>query len=138
MDSHITRFGSRYCYCISQVAVVSTAFADASAIRGDTPQQPGLQSKENEEISSAISNFLEKLQKLAVNVVENATASQRQQQQLANLTSSLHQQEEKLSEFMNMIDQSEVDRNESVYMRVEVQMLRDANFKLRLELDRMK
>lgn len=122
------------------MAVISTAFAGVSALSLDTKQQqqPGLQSKENEEVSNIISPFLDKLQKLAAGVVDNATIYQRQQQQVVNLTSSLQQQEEKLSEYKNMIDQSEVDRNESVYMRVEVQMLRDANFKLRNELDRMK
>ena len=104
----------------------------------DSKQQAGLQSRENEEISNIISPFLDKLQKLAAGVVDNATAFQRQQQQVLTLTSSLHQQEEKLNEYKNMMDQSEVDRNESVYMRVEVQMLRDANFKLRHELDRTK
>ena len=124
------------------MAVISTAFAGVSALSLGTKQQqqqqPGLQSKENEEVSNIISPFLDKLQKLAAGVVDNATIYQRQQQQVVNLTSSLQQQEEKLSEYKNMIDQSEVDRNESVYMRVEVQMLRDANFKLRNELDRMK
>lgn len=121
------------------MAVISTAFTGVSAISGETKQQqPGLQSRENEDISNIISPFLDKLQKLAAIVVDNATTYQRQQQQVVNLTSSLQQQEEKLSEYKNMIDQSEVDRNESVYMRVEVQMLRDANFKLRHELDRMR
>jgi hypothetical protein len=31
-----------------------------------------------------------------------------------------------------------VDRNESIFIRVEVQMLRDANLKLRVEHDRLR
>ena len=104
----------------------------------DGDGRSSLTSQESEELSHKIAPFLEKLQKVAGSVLENAALFQRQQQQLVAATSALQQQEEKMKELRSVVEQSEVDRSEALYMRVEVQLLRETNLKLRNDLERLK
>jgi hypothetical protein len=55
-----------------------------------------------------------------------------------DMNSTIKQQEEVIQEMRTALEQAEVDRNESIFIRVEVQMLRDANLKLRVEHDRLR
>lgn len=89
-------------------------------------------------VARSIYPMLERLQKLASSTMENVTSFHQAQQQMLYLSSTVKQQEERIHELKTAFELIEVERNESICMRVELQMLRESSAKLRSDQERLR
>jgi hypothetical protein len=73
--------------------------------------------------------LLDEISKLSLELQDSATKKLKQNTHHQNNVNALKVQEEKISELLTVVEQTELERNELIFLNAEVQILREANLK---------
>jgi len=106
--------------------------------KSDVVDPSTIATRENDLVVKSIYPILERLQKLMSSMVDNVTAFHQAQQYMTYLSATVKQQEDKIRELKTSFELMEVERNETICMRVELQMLRESSVKSRSDQERLR